>query len=97
MHHSPEFALTPDRPVLIYRSNVGAALVEPSRQAFGRQSVGYWETRILRMVANIRDVLGRTPGTRLLAIVGASHKAYYEAYLDQLHDIHLTDTAAVLR
>ena len=86
----------PDQPMLIYRSDVGAALVEPSRQAFGRQYVGYWETRNLRMVANIRDVLGRYPGTRMLAIVGASHKAYYEAYLDQLHDVHLTDTAAVL-
>ena len=32
------------------------------------------------MVANIRDVLSQKPGTRLLAIVGASHKGYYEAY-----------------
>ncbi|WP_416211167.1 hypothetical protein [Nitrospirillum sp. BR 11828] len=49
------------------------------------------------MVANIRDVLGQHPGSRLLAIVGASHKGYYEAYLNQMHDVRLADTGAVLR
>jgi hypothetical protein len=49
------------------------------------------------MVANIRDVLGQTPGTRLLAIVGASHKPYYEAYLNLMHDVQLVDAAEVLR
>ncbi|TCM21648.1 hypothetical protein EDF56_101317 [Novosphingobium sp. PhB165] len=87
----------PSQAQLVYRSDFGAALVEPSPQGFGRNYVGYWETRNLRMVANIRDVLGRYPGTRLLAIVGASHKAYYEAYLDQMHDVKLVDAEAVLR
>lgn len=84
-------------PERAYRSDFGAALMEPSPQQFGRKYVGYWETRNLRMVANIRDVLGRSPGTRLLAIVGASHKGYYEAYLDQMHDVRLVDASAVLR
>ena len=87
----------PGLPALIYRSDFGAALGEPSRQGFGRQYVGYWETRNLRMVANMRDVLGRQPGTRMLAIVGASHKGYYEAYLSQMHDVRLVDAAAILR
>lgn len=87
----------PDRPALMYRSDFGAALVEPSRQGFGRQYVGYWETRNLRMVANIRDVIGRYPGTRLLAIVGATHRGYYEAYLNQMHDVRLIDANTVLR
>lgn len=80
-----------------YRSDFGAALVEPSPQAFGRGYVGYWETRNLRMVANIRDVLGQAPGTRMLAIVGASHKGYYEAYLHLMHDVQLVDADEVLR
>jgi len=80
-----------------YRSDFGAALTEPSPQGFGRGYVGYWETRNLRMVANIRDVLGHAPGQRLLAIVGASHKAYYEAYLYQMHDVQLVDAAVLLR
>ncbi len=87
----------PGAPDLTYRSDFGAALVEPSPQGFGRQYVGYWETRNLRMAANIRDVLGRYPGTRLLAIVGASHKGYYEAYLNQMHDVRLVDAMVVLR
>jgi hypothetical protein len=87
----------PDAPMLVYRSDFGAALAEPSPQGFGRQYVGYWETRNLRMVANMRDVIGRYPGTRLLTIVGASHKGYYEAYLHQMHDVQVVDTALVLK
>lgn len=87
----------PGAPALAYQSDFGAALFEASPQQFGRQYVSYWETRNLRMVANIRDVLGRRPGTRLLAIVGASHKGYYEAYLNQMHDVRLVDANTVLR
>lgn len=87
----------PKAPLLAYQSDFGAALREPSPQAFGRSYVGYWETRNLRMVANIRDVLGQRPGSRLLAIVGASHRGYYEAYLNQMHDVLLTDADTLLR
>lgn len=80
-----------------YQSDWGAALTEPSEQAYGRRYVAYWETRNLRMVANIREVLGRAPGTRLIAIVGASHKPYYEAYLNQMRDVTLVDVEPVLR
>lgn len=80
-----------------YRSDFGAALAEPSRQGFGRQYLGFWETRNLRMVANIRDVMGRYPGTRMLALVGASHRGYYEAYLNQMHDVRLVDVNTLLR
>lgn len=86
----------PSQPRLAYQSDWGAALAEPSPQAFGRRYVGYWETRNLRMVANIREVLGRDPGARLLAIVGASHKGYYEAYLNQMHDVVLVNSDVVL-
>ena len=87
----------PEAAMQVYRSDFGAALAEPSPQGFGRGYVGSWETRNLRMVSNIRDVLGQYPGTRMLAIVGASHKGYYEAYLNQMHDVHLVDANCVLR
>ncbi|PEQ13889.1 hypothetical protein B2G71_06195 [Novosphingobium sp. PC22D] len=87
----------PSYAVQAYQSDWGPALSEPSAQAFGRRYVSYWETRNLRMVANIREVLGRRPGTRMLAIVGASHKGYYEAYLGQMRDVELVDVMAVLR
>lgn len=86
----------PSAALLAYQSDFGAAHNEPSPQAFGRRYVGYWETRNLRMVANIRDVLTRHPGTRMLTIVGASHKGYYEAYLNQMHDVVLVDARSVL-
>jgi hypothetical protein len=80
-----------------FEIDFGAALNEPSPQRFGRAYVGYWETRNLRMAANIRDVVGVMPGTRLLIIVGASHKGYLEAYLHQMHDVRVVDTAPMLR
>jgi Family of unknown function (DUF5694) len=79
-----------------YRSDFGAALAEPSPEGYGRRYVAYWETRNLRMVANIREVLGRKPGTRMLTIVGASHKGYYESYLAQLRDVKLIDVIPLL-
>ncbi len=86
----------PGQAMPTYRSDFGAAFLEPSPQSYGRTYLTYWETRNLRMVANIRDVLGQAPGTRLLAIVGASHKGYYEAYLNQMHDVTLVDALRVL-
>ena len=50
----------------------------------------------LRMVANMRDIMGRDPGSRMLTIVGASLQGYYEAYLDQMHDVRLVDAGQVL-
>jgi len=82
---------------LVFESDFGAALEEPSPQQFGRGYLGYWETRNLRMAANIRDMLRARPGDRALVIVGASHKGYLEAYLDQMHDVRLVNTDAVLR
>lgn len=82
---------------MAYDSDFGATFMEPSPQRFGRQYLGYWETRNLRMAGYIREVLGLKPGTRALMIVGASHKGYLEAYLDQMHDVQLVDAARVLK
>ena len=89
-YNAPTFA------VIKYESDFGAALTETSPEGFGRRYVAYWETRNLRMVANMREVLGRKPGTRMLAIVGASHKGYYEAYLGQMRDVDLIDVTQFL-
>ena len=86
----------PDQAQLVYESDFGAAMKDPSPQFYGRNYVGYWETRNLRMVSNIRQVLEDTPGKRLLSIVGASHKGYFEAYLNMMHDVHLVDVEQVL-
>ena len=60
----------------------------------GRKYLAYWETRNLRMVANLRAVTG--DGRRVLAIVGVSHKPYYERYLSATSDVAINDVQAVL-
>lgn len=87
----------PDQAQLTYDSDFGAALNEPSAERFGRGYLAYWETRNLRMAANIRDMFADSPGIRGLVIVGASHKAYIENYLDQMHDMQVVDTMDVLK
>lgn len=87
----------PDMAPIIYASDFGAALEEPSPQRFGRQYVAYWEVRNLRMAANIRDMLGERPGQRALVVVGASHKPYLDAYLHQMHDVRVVDVMPLLR
>ena len=87
----------PDAMRMAFDSDFGAALAEPSPQHYGRYYTGWWETRNLRMVANIRAAMAAQPGARALVIVGASHKGYFEAYLNMMHDIRLVDAEAVLR
>jgi hypothetical protein len=86
-----------DQAELIFASDFGAALEEPSAGRFGRGYLGYWETRNLRMAANIRDMFAVRPGSRGLVVVGASHKPYLESYLNQMHDMRVVDAQAVLR
>ncbi len=82
---------------LIFRGDFGAALEEPSSQHFGRSYVSYWETRNLRMASYIREAVSLQPGSRTLVIVGASHKGYLEAYLNQMHDVRVVSTDTILR
>ncbi|RFP13584.1 MULTISPECIES: DUF5694 domain-containing protein [unclassified Duganella] len=82
---------------LTFRGDFGAALEEPSPQHFGRGYVSYWETRNLRMASNIREASGLVAGRRTLVVVGASHKGYLEAYLNQMHDVRVVSTDSILR
>jgi hypothetical protein len=86
----------PSNARLTYDSDFGAALEEGSPQQFGRGYVTYWETRNLRMASNIREAIGNLPGSRTLVIVGASHKWYLEAYLNQMHDVRIVSSDQVL-
>lgn len=74
----------------------GGALADPHPKRFGRQYVGWWETRNLRMAANIREAISRTPSVRVLNIVGASHKPWYDQWARQMSDVEVVDAAAVL-
>lgn len=82
---------------MAFDSDFGAALADATPQNYGRRYAGWWETRNLRMVANIRAAMAAQPGTRTLAIVGASHKGYFEAYLNMMHDVVVIDAATILK
>ncbi|MFC4291651.1 DUF5694 domain-containing protein [Sphingorhabdus arenilitoris] len=82
---------------LLISVDFGNALKDNTPKLYGRQYVAWWETRNLRMVANIRAAFGNHPGARVLNIVGASHKAYYDAYLDMMHEVQLVDVESILK
>ena len=72
-------------------------LNRPSPRDVGRRRVAVWEVRNLRMAANIREVSARHPGGRVLVIVGASHKPWFDAYLRMMSDVRVVDAQRVLR
>lgn len=63
----------------------------------GRTRVAEWETRNLRQVANIREVIARHPGARVLVITGSAHKPWFDAYLRMMTDVQVVNTERVLR
>lgn len=65
-------------------------------EAYGRRYTMGWQARNLQMTALIMTAATTKPGGRVLTIVGASHKPYFEAYLDQMHDVEIIDTRTVL-
>ena len=77
-------------------SDFGAALRDTSPQHFGQRYVAGWEGRNLHMVANIRRVLGDHPGTRALAVVGATHKPWFDSLLGQMQGVEIVDAGRAL-
>ena len=75
----------------------GYALRDNAPGLHGRRYVAWYETRNLRMVANIRAAAAQKPGGRVLNIVGASHKPYFDAYLSMMSDVRVVDAEVVLK
>jgi len=88
---------SPQAARLAVRGDFGAAAADQSARASGRLYLAYWQTRNLRMVANIRQAIGPRPGIRALTIVGTSHKAYYERYLGMLSDVKVVSVDPILK
>lgn len=74
-----------------------AALKLNAPELYGRQYVAWYEVRNLRMVANIRAAFANRPGARVLNLVGASHKAHYDAYFNLMADVEIVDTVELLK
>lgn len=78
-------------------ADFGQAVRDPSPQRFGRQYVGGWEARNLRMAANIRVAFREHPGARVLSIVGSSHKPWLDGLLGLMQGVDLVDAQDILR
>ena len=87
----------PDIRAIQSDGDFGAALRDPSPQHFGQRYVAGWETRNLRMVANIRETFRDRPGARVLSIVGASHKPWFDSLLGQMQGVDIVDVEKVLK
>jgi len=82
---------------LLAEANVSASLQARSPDGYPQMFVAGWEIRNLRMVANVRETFRERPGARVLAIVGSSHKPWFDAWLGQLQGVDIVDVAAVLK
>ncbi len=56
-----------------------------------RTRVALWEVRNLNMVSHIRRLTGEDPGGRVLVIVGAGHKPFFDDYLARMSDLKLVE------
>lgn len=81
---------------LYAEANVSAAMRAKSAEGYPQIWVAGWEIRNLRMVANIRETFRERPGERVLSIVGASHKPWFDGWLGQLQGVDIVDVAGVL-
>lgn len=77
--------------------NVAAALRARAEPAYPQIWVGGWEIRNLRMVANIRETFRERPGARVLSVVGASHKPWFDDWLGQLQGVDIVDVLPLLK
>lgn len=77
--------------------NVATAMRARSPEAYPQMWVGGWEIRNLRMVANIRETFRERPGARVLSIVGATHKPWFDHWLGQLQGIDIVNVGRVLK
>jgi hypothetical protein len=77
--------------------NAGAAMRAQAPHHYPQMWVGGWEIRNLRMVANIRETFRERPGARVLVIVGASHKPWFDSWLGQLQGVDIVDAEQALR
>lgn len=78
-------------------ADMGAAMRENSPGYLARIYVAGWETRNLRMVANVRATFRERPGARVLCIVGATHKPWFDSLLGQMQGVQIVDVEKVLQ
>ncbi|ALN63555.1 hypothetical protein GLA29479_2689 [Lysobacter antibioticus] len=87
----------PDVLRTVVDGDFGSALRDTSPEHYGRLYVAGWETRNLRMVANIREAFRERPAARVLSIVGRTHKPWFDNLLGQMQGVEIVDAERVLK
>lgn len=87
----------PDNLAMLAKLNVEPAMRAKSPQRYPQFWVAGWETRNLRMIANIRATFRERPGARVLSIVGSSHKPWFDGWLGQMQGVDIVDAEKVLK
>jgi hypothetical protein len=82
---------------LLAEANVVPSMRAVSKEGYPQIWAAGWEIRNLRMVANIRETFRERPGARVLAVVGASHKPWFDSWLGQLQGVDIVDVEKVLK
>ena len=89
-------AATVFEPLVPAETPILATGAEPRRLTVpGAELEGVYYLRTLADCDALRRRL--QPGARVLNLVGAMHKAYYDAYLNMIHDVQLVDAEEVLK
>ncbi|HVM22862.1 MAG TPA: DUF5694 domain-containing protein [Sphingomicrobium sp.] len=75
----------------------GGAFANARIAPYGRYYGAWWETRNMRMLANIRAATITAPGARVLNVVGASHKPWYDTWMRQWADAEVIAVEPLLK
>ncbi len=71
-------------------------LRRPTSENAGAAGVAIYELRNLNMVAEIQRMVSQHPGERVLVVVGASHKPFFDTYLRQMMGVKVVGAEEVL-
>jgi len=82
---------------MVIKTDFQRAMNDEQGVKFGQKYVAWWQARNLKMVSMIVATSAEKPGAKILSIVGASHKPYFESYLDVMHDVELVDALEILK
>jgi hypothetical protein len=82
---------------VLAEANIVPAMRAKSPEGYPQMWVAGWEIRNLRMVSNVRETFRERPGARVLSIVGASHKPWFDGWLGQLQGVDIVDAEQVLK
>lgn len=91
-----QFYNDPETQVMAINGDFRRAIMDKQSRLYGRVYNSSNQVRNLRMVSNIIAAAANAPGSRVLVVVGSTHKFYFEAYLDLMHDIEVVSTDTVL-